>query len=174
MKLSLSAASESAVRDFFIHDCKIQPRFIHKKLHVTLYHAPLQLRNLTKIEETVDIVVDILETRFMVMAAGGENPRPNIDPGRCTVGLRVTRRNVAFESILSLRRRIYPFENDTKLRDHRPTGDRRNAFGAKQFQPHLSLIRPGSGIGRDLTPYGIAFRSKLVDLRFDEFSVAIH
>lgn len=60
----------------------------------------------------VRIVLPANETRFMVMAPGGENPRPDLDPATRKLGVRVHRRSRAMQPILELRERLTKFETE--------------------------------------------------------------
>lgn len=59
------------------------------------------------------------------------------------------------------------------LGSRRPSTHKANAFGARHFQPHVALLRPGSGIDRDLTKLGTVFRQKMQSLTFDRFCIEI-
>lgn len=172
-KLCLSTESEAAIRQFFVQHCGIRRKFVQRKPHLTVYFAPLELRGLREIHELVNIEVDTAETKFMVMGPGGENSRPELDPAQNIIGIRLTRRNLAREKVLSFRRQLYPFEQTLTLKKRRPTDDLRNAFGARRFQPHITLLHAGSGISRDLQPYGQAFRERITSLKFDYFVIEI-
>ena len=74
--LWVSSESTKIIRELLSHKCKIPVKAIERKLHLTVYHARRQLPGLTSYSRTVSIVADALETRFMVFAPGGENPRP--------------------------------------------------------------------------------------------------
>lgn len=39
--------------------------------------------------------------------------------------------------------------------------------------PHMTLLHPGSGIDRDLTPMGVRFRELLGTLTFDRFKIDV-
>jgi hypothetical protein len=109
----------------------------------------------------------------MVLAPGGENPRPELDPSKLKVGIRIHRKSAARATILEFRRRLFQHETRQVLGTRAPSTDLRSAFGARSFQPHMALLRAGSGIERNLTPLGAAFRSALSELTFDRFEVDI-
>jgi hypothetical protein len=114
---------------------------------------------LTRVEP-IELVIPTAETRFMVMAPGGENPRADLEPANRKVGIRIQRRNPARAAIDEFRDRIMFYETKTVL-------------GARYFQPHMAVLRAGSGIDGDLTKVGSVFRTQIGALRFDRFSVEI-
>ena len=119
----------------------------------------------------VSIRADLTETRFMVLAPGGENPRPELEPHRQSVGIRLTKRNIAIPQILELRRAIYAFETQKVLGRRHMTSDWVNAFGARHFQPHVKLIWPGSGTHHDLAIIGKRFRAEVAYVEFDTLEI---
>jgi hypothetical protein len=71
----------------------------------------------------------------MVFAPGGENPKLNIDAAHRSVGIRLTKRNLAIPEILLLRRHFFQFETVDVLGSLKKSSDWTNAFGARRFQP---------------------------------------
>ena len=61
-----------------LHECEIPRRAIQPNLHLTVYHGRRPLPGLTPDGWDNHIVADSLETRFMVLAPSGENPRPEL------------------------------------------------------------------------------------------------
>lgn len=119
------------------------------------------------------MVLAASETRFMVMAPGGENPRPELDPGKSKVGIRIHRQSSALPSILGYRDRLLSHETERVLGRRSPSTHRTNAFGARHFQPHMAILRAGSGVDRDLKVIGAPFREALNNLTFDRFAVEV-
>ena len=119
------------------------------------------------------ISADVSETRFMVFAPGGENPRPSLEPSRRSVGIRLTKRNSAIEQVLELRRSIYQLEPVKWPGNRKSTTDWNNAFGARHYQPHIKILRPGSGINLDLMELGGFFRSSIKRIEFDRFQITV-
>ena len=109
----------------------------------------------------------------MVMYPGGENPRPELDPAMLTVGIRVQRQSAARATILEFRTRLTDHENRRVLGARAPSTDKSSAFGARTYQPHMSILRPGSEIDRDLKAIGERFRQTIGDLTFDRFVVDV-
>ena len=72
-----------------------------------------------------------------------------------------------------MRKSIYELEKNSFLGEQERTSARRNSFGPRQFQPHIKLLLPGSGIDSDLTITGQSFRNKFENVVFDEFVVEI-
>ena len=156
---------------FLKDEAGIKKKFLLKRLHMTVYHARRPMRNLLNCIEPINIVVPAVDTRFMVMAPGGENPQPNIDPGHRKLGIRILWQSLAMPAIQILRHRLIDYESPMVLGNRPRSTARTSAFGARSFQAHLGLIRAGSGIDRDLTLLGAPFRAKVGDLRFDRFLI---
>jgi hypothetical protein len=165
--------SNESKRDIetFLLDLGIQRDFLHPRLHLTVYHARRRIPGLKDLEENCRLDIVSSDLRFMAMAPGGENPRSNIDPSACNLGVRVRRNSTSAAEILALRARFYPFETDRVLGERLPSSSTRNAFGARHSQPHITLLRPGNGVDRDLTKIGTAFRCAIKTIVFDRFVV---
>lgn len=146
---------------------------VRRGLHLTVYHGMWLLPGMTIGTKTVKIVADASETRFMVMAPGGENPRPGYDPAQLSVGIRLTKRNMAIPQIQELRRNLYALETEEVIGNSRRTSSWKNSIGARQYQPHITLLNPGSGIDRDLSRLGKIFRSEISDIIFDRFETRV-
>jgi DNA-directed RNA polymerase subunit RPC12/RpoP len=116
---------------------------------------------------------DIVKSRSppIAMPSGGENTRPELEPSRRSVGIRLTRRNRAINRIQRLRASIYQLETPAIVGKRKATSARTNCFGARHYQPHIKLLRPGSGIERDLIKLGEIFRSEMEWIEFDRFEV---
>jgi hypothetical protein len=172
-QLLLSDADCERLREFSIQTLGIKPRHVVKRMHITVYHARRPMPGLSSTLETVSVVVSASETRFMVMAPGGENPRPHLDPAARKIGIRVHRQSLAMPQIQDLRQRLLEYETPDVLGKRSPSTHRSNAFGARSFQPHMTLLRAGSGVNQDLTLIGVPFRQKVGDLHFDRFQIEI-
>lgn len=172
-QLLLSEEDRLRVRDFFVSEFGIKPGRIARNMHLTVYHARRPMPGVSPYAEAADLVLPAHQTRFMVMAPGGENPRVELDPGGRKVGLRVHRQSDALPSILAYRDRLLRHETSWVLGRRAPSTHRSNAFGARHYQPHIAVLRAGSGIDRDLTLIGAQFRMKLGDLRFNRFKVDV-
>jgi len=169
----LCEEDRNRIRNFFAIKHGIATRFIVKNMHITVYHARRPIPGLADTEQTIHLALPVAETRFMVMAPGGENPRHDLEPAGRKVGIRVQKKSAAYESIQGLRARLLPFETDIVLGKRRPSTRVRNAFGARHFQPHMTLLRAGSGIDRNLRTVGTDFRETFDSFRFERFSVEI-
>ena len=159
------------IEDLLFHGCEVPRRAIQPNLHLTVYHGRRRLPGLAPNSRTVHIVADSLETRFMVLAPGGENPRPELEPSRRSIGIRLTRRNQAMGEIQSLRTNISRLETEEIIGTRKRTSAWTSCFGARHYQPHIKLLRPGSRIQRDLTKLGEVFRSGSSEIDFDRFEV---
>jgi hypothetical protein len=161
------------IRAFFVSELGIKRRSIVRKMHITVYHARRPMPGVVSVSEPAHVILPAIETRFMVMAPGGENPRPELDPASRKVGIRVHKQSTALPEILEFRRRLLQLETQRVLGNRSPSTHRRNAFGARHFQPHMVVLRAGSGIHRDLTLLGSRFREGLGELTFDTFSIDV-
>lgn len=146
---------------------------IYCEMHLTVYYARRLLPGLSRRLETrpVKISADALETRFMVLAPGGENPRPELDPARRSVGLRLTKRNQAINEIQALRGEMCRLETPEVVGRRRPSTAWTNCFGARSYQPHIKLLRSGNGIHCDLRLIGEAFRAHFNTIEFDRYQI---
>ena len=118
-----------------------------------------------------EVVIDTAETRFMVLAPGGENPRAELDPGSLSVGIRITRRNSAIGDIQRLRENVYRFETPAAIGSRKRTTAGTNAFGSRNYQPHIQLLKPWSKLDPDLTVIGQVFRSEIDKIYLDVFRI---
>ena len=154
-----------------LHECEIPRRAIQPNLHLTVYHGRRPLPGLTPGGWDNHIVADSLETRSMVLAPGGENPRPELKPRRRSVGIRLTKRNQAIGQIQSLRASIFRLETQDIISGRKRTSAWKSCFGARHYQPHIKLLHPGSKIEGDLKKLGDVFRSGINQIEFDRFEV---
>ena len=168
--LWLTHESESKIVDFLLSH-GINPTSVQRGMHLTVYHARCQLHGLCIEKRPVTVTADIAETRLMVMAPGGERPRDDLDPHRQSVGIRLTKRNRAIDQIQALRREIYRLEMPSVLGARKPSTAWTNAFGARRYQPHITIMRPHAGAPRDLSLIGAALRTSLQEIQFGAFEV---
>jgi len=162
---------EALITELLSRECAIPQDAIQRGMHLTVYHGRRPLAGLVPGSRPVRIVSDALETRFMVLAPGGENPRPKLEPSRRSVGIRLTKRNHAVDQIQRLRASVYRLETPAVIGKRKPTSAWTNCFGARHYQPHIKVLRPGNGIERDLTKLGEIFRSDMEWIQFDRFEV---
>jgi hypothetical protein len=172
-QLLLCDENRARIHEFFVSEFGVKARCIVRRMHMTVYHARRPMPGVLATSEPAGVVVPAAETRFMVMAPGGENPRPGLDPARRKVGIRVHKQSVALPSILAFRERLSRHETWRVLGRRAPSTHRSSAFGARHFQPHMAVLRAGSGVGRDLKRIGVRFRQMLGILRFDTFVVEV-
>lgn len=157
-QLNVSNKSIKEIHQFFRSEWKIPDEYLIKNLHLTIYYGRRPLPNLIQSKEPCSHFLDTNETRFMVQAPGGENPRENLIPGLRKVGIRVQRASPFFKELIAYRSTFYPLESQIKLGNRSRSNNSKNAFGARHYQPHITLLRGGSGIQTDLTEVGISFR----------------
>jgi hypothetical protein len=161
------------IRELLLSEGLVKPSSIIPKMHLTVYHARRPMLGVSAVDEEARVVVPTAETRFMVLAPGGENPRPELEPKHCKVGIRIQRKNVARSEIQVFRERLLAYETPNVLGGRRPSTGERNAFGARHFQPHIALIQPGNRMDRDLTRTGELFRQAVKQVTLDRFSIEI-
>ena len=169
--LKVSERSEKEIANFLIKIYGIRQNRIQSNLHLTIYHARRPLPGLLEGTLPMSISVDTHETRFMVLAPGGENPRPELDPGSLSVGIRLTKRNRAITDIQRLRESVYTYETPEIIGTRKATTAWTNCFGSRHYQPHIQLLRPWSKTQRDLTEIGKLFRSKIEQIELDELHI---
>lgn len=172
-QLYLREKDRLRIRDHFIKKLKIKSRYIVKKMHISVYYARRPMPGLESVSETASVILPASETRFMVMAPGGENPRAELEPNASMVGFRVHKQSKVLPMILSYRGRLLRYETDEVLGRRSPSTLKTNAFGARYFQPHMVILEPGSGIERDLKIIGIPFREEVGNLTFDRFEIKV-
>lgn len=172
-QLFLCAEDCTRIRDFFISEFNIKSRYILPKIHLTVYHARRPMLGVVSVSEPTHVVLAATETRFMVMAPGGENPRPELVPGQRKVGIRVHKQSAALPLIFSFRDRLLQYETKRVLGNRMPSTHKSNAFGARHYQPHMGLLSAGSRVDRDLSQIGIRFRQILGNLTFDRFAIEV-
>ena len=172
-QLFLCNADSALIWDMLTVKCGIKRNVLVPKMHITIYHARRPMQTLRSCTEAANVLIPTAETRFMVLAPGGENPRPELEPRKKKVGIRVQRKNDGRPEILKFRERLLAHETPEVLGGRRPSTHGSNAFGARNFQPHMALLRPGNGVDRDLTILGNVFRQEIKSLTFDRFCIEI-
>lgn len=170
--LRVSPGSELEIRTFW-DEIGISNYAVQDSLHLTVYYAQCLVPGIEPSEEPASIYAETVETRMMVMAPGGENPRPDRHPGRSKVGARLTKRNTAIPEIQALRRRFFKFETHAILGNRKTSSAWASSFGARNYQPHVTMLRSGNGLGRDLSEVGKLFRGRVPAIEFDQFEVMI-
>jgi hypothetical protein len=125
------------------------------------------------ISQSCHLIVDTRDLKFMVMAPGGENPRPNLIPGKRKIGVRVHRRSVFRHTIYRYRQQFIIHETKNILGKRTQSSNSHSAFGARYFQPHITLLKAGTNIDSDLILLGDAFRDSVHNIVFDRFSVRV-
>lgn len=169
--LFLAPSSEDNVRSVLI-SLGIKPKLVRTQMHLSVYHARRRLVGLSSYEEAANVEADPLDWRLMAMTPGGENPRSDVDPALVALGIRLKRSSSATPAVRLLRSRFYELETTEVLGIRTPSNHSRSAFGSHHFQPHVTLVRPGNGVERDLSKLGDAFRAAISPIRFDRFVVS--
>lgn len=170
--LWLTRRCEANVVDF-LTTWGIPQGSVQRGMHLTVYYARRPLPGLTRDQPSRDVSIDadVKETRFMVLAPGGENPRPELEPAKRSVGIRLTKRNTAVEEIQALRREMILLETPQVVGRRIPSTAWTSCFGSRHYQPHIKLLRPGSEIDRDLTSIGHYFRMCLSVIEFGRYEI---
>jgi hypothetical protein len=170
--LFLSAECERRVHDVLHRECGVPRDKLVRQLHLTVYECRRMMPGLLTGSWPVRIAANIAETRFMLMGPGGENPRPDLTPDRQPVGVRLTSRNTGLAGIRELRTRLIELETPQVLGSRERSTMTSSAFGARNYQPHVTLVKPGSGLADPLAPIAIRFREAgLETLDFDRFEI---
>lgn len=172
-QLLLAKADSARLRDFLIKRIGVDPSKVARRFHVTVYECRRPMPGLKSFQEPARIIIPVADTRFMVMAPGGENPRPDLDPATRKVGVRIHRQSPALKDIHHIRKRLLNYETDEVLGRRPPSTLKRSAFGARYYQAHMTLIHAGSGIDRNLSKMGKLFRAELGTLTLDKLIVNI-
>lgn len=167
----LSKDSEKEIHNFFVNRVGLRTSILKSKLHVTVYYARRALSGLIGREEKIDIKIDPTNLRFMPMAPGGENPRSDIDIGMHEIGVRIKRGTPERLDLERLRANFYAFETPAVLEGRRASTNTRNAFGARNYQPHITLLKKGCRIEGSLRNLGEQFRMSMTQLRLDRFVI---
>lgn len=63
------------IRDFFVSELGVEPSCVVRRMHITVYDARRPMPGVLDVSETAGAVLRSADTRFMVLAPGGENPR---------------------------------------------------------------------------------------------------
>ncbi|CAM3929537.1 hypothetical protein MUGA111182_17780 [Mucilaginibacter galii] len=159
------------IREFFINEIGVQPESLVKNLHLTVYHSRRPMPNVKETKVSCILSVDTMETRFMVLAPGGENPRPDLIPADRKIGIRIHRTSQLRIPIEKYRSRFFLHENRRILGKRKPSTKLKSAFGARHFQPHIALLLPGNNMPLDLKTIGDAFRDYVQEIHFDQFQI---
>ncbi|MCC9168134.1 hypothetical protein [Pontibacter harenae] len=168
--LHLAKESEIRIRKFFLEKHVINPKYILSGLHITVYYSKHAFDQVPEIIQPCNHTLETKYTRFMVMRPGGENPDPNLLPANNKVGIRLQKTSELRAQIERYREQISKFENTEILGVRKPSTKSKNAFGAKVFQPHISLLKRGNGI-INLTELAENFRNELEHIYFDRFEI---
>lgn len=170
-QLCVTRSCINEIHSFFRNEYNIEPELLIPNLHLTIYHARRPMPSLQEIRQNCNLSIDTFDTRFMVLAPGGENPRPDIIPGKQKIGIRIKKNSIFRNVIEEYRNLLLEHETSSVLGNRNPSSRSRNAFGARNFQPHISIIKSGNNIKTDLTEIGINFRDFVPEIKFDKFII---
>ena len=169
--LQVSEESVQQVQDFFSQNYGLKSNRIQTNMHLTVYHARRKLPGLHEASDPVKIIADVRETRFMVLAPGGENPRDELDPRKHSIGIRLTRRNSAIPEIQKLRQHFLRLEAKEPFGTRKHSTSWTNSFGSRNYQPHVQLLRPWHRLDEQLSLVGVHFREQIRDIEFDSLVI---
>ena len=99
-QIDLCTADQERIVQFLQTEFAIRRTHVVRRMHITVYHARRPMPGVSDRSESASLILPDHETRFMVMAPGGENPREYLDPATSKVGIRVHRQSVAMPTIL--------------------------------------------------------------------------
>ena len=170
-QFKVAPKSVKDIHDFFIKEHNIHPDFLINNLHLTVYHSRRPMPDVVEMSKPCSFTLDTIESRFMVLAPGGENPRPELVPGRRKVGIRIKKSSEFMNVIMAFRKEFFLFETEEVLGKRKPSSKVRNAFGSRHFQPHITILKSGSGIQTNLTEVGDDFRDFVHEIKFDKVIV---
>ena len=170
-QLIMSKEIHLKAHEFFKRHYYIDSKYLINNMHITVYYARRPMFSLEEKEMKCMHVLDTNETRFMVLAPGGENPRPDLFTAVRKVGIRIQKRSDLRKIIEEYRNQVIKHENKYVLGKRKPSNRKRNAFGSRFFQPHISILKAGSGIIQDLSIVGDDFRNYLHELVFDKYII---
>lgn len=159
------------IEDFFMQEYNILPNFLISNLHLTIYHSRRPMPDIEEIFKSCHLSIDTMDTRFMVLAPGGENPRPDLVPAERKIGIRIHKASKFREKILEYREQFFLHETPKVLGLRKASSKTKNAFGARSFQPHIAILKSGSGIQTNLTEVGGNFRDFVQEIHFDKFLI---
>jgi hypothetical protein len=170
-QFKVSSKSVRDIHDFFIKEYNVHPDFLINNLHLTIYHSRRPMPDVVEMSKPCSFTLDTIESRFMVLAPGGENPRPHLIPGNRKVGIRIRKSSEFMNTIMAFRKEFFLFETEEILGSRKPSTKSRNAFGSRHFQPHISILKSGSGIQSNLSEIGECFRDIVQEIKFDKVIV---
>ncbi len=172
--LYLSAESARELRRVLVGKLGVPDHAVKPNLHLTVYESRRRLEGLEPFSKHVRIEVQSNDLRFMAVAPGGENPRPELDPASRPLALRIRRASAAYSEIQQCRSQFLALETPEVLSGRSPSGPRRSAFGSHHYQPHITVCSRDHGLTGDLRPYGEILRTSLRSVRFNRLVCRVH
>ena len=179
--LELCKSTSIEINKFF-KDWGLNEKCLFNTHHLTIYEIPILKHDvLTKNEDQLQSILSHQlinqyssdETRFMVMSPGGDNPNNKKSVHRSKVGIRFTKRSPLFDELDSLRQKLSFLDNQALALLSSTTGRNSNAFGIKNFKPHLTLINRNNNLPNNLFEIGAAFREHISELIFSEIKLEV-
>lgn len=172
--LRVSQVCEDRLNHFLQEVCDVRPSAIWNNLHLTIYQGRLRLPGLHEQTRRVQISASTDEMRFMVLQPGGINPQSGINPRRHAIGIRLTRRNEAMQWINVLRQEMIEYEWHRDIIGRRRSTLKRNAFGPKEYTPHVKLLNRDNRISLELPHMREQFQHNIEAIEFTHFEVRVN
>ena len=179
--LELSKTTSIEINNFF-KDWGLNEKCLFNTHHLTIYEIPiLKHEVLTNNEDRLQSILShqlknhyaSVETRFMVMSPGGDNPNNKKSVHHSKVGIRITKRSPLFDEIDSLRQKLSFLDQQAFPLTSSITGRNNNAYGIKEYKPHVTLINRNNNLPNNLFTIGAAFREHISELIFSEIKLEV-
>ena len=172
--LRVSQVCEDRLKDFLQGVCDVRPSAMWNDLHLTICQGRLRLPGLHEQTRRVQISDNTDEMRFMVLKSGGINPQPGINPRQHAIGIRLTRRNEAMQCINVLRQEMIEYERRRDIIGRKRSTLKHNAFGPKEYVPHVKLLNRDNRISLELPPIREQFKHNIENIEFTHFEVRVN
>ena len=172
--LRVSQYSEDRIKEFLTDICGVRSSALWNDLHLTVYEGRVRLPGLVEELRKVNIAADPAETRFMLLRPGGVNPQSDIEPRDSPIGIRLTGRNGGVSEIRRLRQEIIEYEREKEFRNHKHSTLKFNAFGPREYIPHIKLMQRDNRISKPLKDIGVLFRDEIEPIHFTHFAVHVN
>src|SRR5947209_8514947 len=88
-QLFLCSVDAHRLHNFFVNEIGLNPSCITRRMHLTAYQAVGPMPGVVPKVERASVTLPAVDTRFMVMTAGGQIAQPGVHPSEYKVGVRV-------------------------------------------------------------------------------------
>ena len=172
--LRVSQISEERLRHFLQEVCDVRPSAIWNDMHLTIYQGRLRLPGLHEHSRRVQVSANTDEIRFMVLKSGGINPQLGVSPRHNPIGIRLTRRNNAMHYVNVLRQEMIEYERRREIVGRKRSTLKRNAFGPKEYVPHIKLLNRDNRISLELPKVRERLQHMIDTIEFTHFEVRLN